>query len=440
MATPTDLSSLFDEVTKAAASFGFKDNDNGIFRDCIHKDKNNISAGFTTVQGKDDNFWFGFIREDQPISKAYDGLSFVIFPERDIFSNVTNGGLVNKGQTNGETNVSKENGVEDGENEMADDEKEITDYEDEMADDEDEEFVNDEDENKDAKKDEKGLEELGPNIIRGKSSHYCVAAICFGSGTLGADSELASSPMFRRSFCSLSKRVSPASLFFKYKFDEIGQPTPRLQDYIDNNNFENAMRATTTKYNTGEHPGLLPAALVVDYTNNDGFNLIISWLAQYAKWRNWARYKNGNLKPGKINNIEKAISRGRVNAKCPTPINICRLLLERRFLVLQGAPGCGKTWTAKKVATIKYKNTGKDVFAKTKFIQFHAETTYADFVYGIKPVLNATQVAYEGNKGALLEILDLALNFPNNNYLLIIDEFNRANLANVLEFRQKVQS
>ena len=50
----------------------------------------------------------------------------------------------------------------------------------------------------------------------------------------------------------------------------------------------------------------------------------------------------------------------------------------------------------------------------------------------LQPVLDGEKLAYKGNKGILLEILYLALSDPNNNYLLIIDEFNRANLANVL--------
>ena len=191
------------------------------------------------------------------------------------------------------------------------------------------------------------------------------------------------------------------------------------------------MVSTINKYSK-----LLPAAMVVDYTNPNEFQLILAWLAQYAKWRNWAITIDGaSKKRGQLENIEAAIKKCRVDASCPTPEKVKGILFKRRFIVLQGAPGCGKTWTAKQIAALKDDN-GNKIFKDTKFIQFHAETTYADFVYGIKPVLNGTSVAYEGKKGVLLEILDSAIEAEKNQkdekFLLIIDEFNRANLANVL--------
>ena len=348
MATPKNLTGLYDNIVEAAKSFGF-DGKNGKLRKCL--DKSQV-----------DNYWFGFIREDQNDSGPYNGLSFVIFPERE--------------------SEEEENGSEN------------------------------------------------------KKHHHCLAAICIGSSNLGADSELARSPMFRRSFYSLTKRVLSEQLFFKSQFDEISQPTPLLRNYLEkghkdeNENdflFEEAMIATTAKYNTGEYGGLLPAAMIVDYTKEDEYKLICSWLAQYAEWRNWASSKKGYDKYNGKNRraIDDAIKEGRNDLKCPTVEDVKEILDDRHFIVLQGAPGCGKTWTAKQIASKYFQD-------KTKFIQFHAETTYADFVYGIKPVLNREKVAYEGNKGILLEILDLAINDPNNDYLLIIDEFNRANLANVL--------
>lgn len=259
----------------------------------------------------------------------------------------------------------------------------------------------------------------------GEKNTHCLAAISIGSDTVGADSELASSPMFRRSFCSLTKGVPRERLFFKYKFDDLEQTTPLLQEYIQRNNYDDAMVSTINRYNK-----LLPAAMVVDYTNQVEFELILAWLAQYAEWRNWAIKKDGDAKEGgKSDNIEAAIQPHREYASSPTPNDVMDILLDRRFIVLQGAPGCGKTWTAKEIAKMSE-------FKEVKFIQFHAETTYADFVYGIKPVLNGKEVAYEGNKGILLEILDLALEAEwkrsDDKFLLIIDEFNRANLANVL--------
>lgn len=64
------------------------------------------------------------------------------------------------------------------------------------------------------------------------------------------------------------------------------------------------------------------------------------------------------------------------------------------------------------------------------FEQFHAETTYSDFIYGIRPKLNSSTLDYEEKKGVLLEAIEKAE--TSSKVLLIIDEINRANLSNVL--------
>ena len=104
---------------------------------------------------------------------------------------------------------------------------------------------------------------------------------------------------------------------------------------------------------------------------------------------------------------------------------------NKKYVVLQGAPGCGKTRMALEIA--------KKYFAKENvfFTQFHAETTYSDFVYGIKPVLSGQNVAYQGEKGILIQAIEKATAVKGKEgkegrVLLILDEFNRANLANVL--------
>ncbi len=105
---------------------------------------------------------------------------------------------------------------------------------------------------------------------------------------------------------------------------------------------------------------------------------------------------------------------------------IKNLLNERKYIVLQGPPGTGKTRTAKQVA----EKLGAEKF----FIQFHAETSYSDFIFGLRPKTNSENISYEIIKGEFSKAIEFASKEENKTkkVILIIDEINRANLSNVL--------
>lgn len=68
------------------------------------------------------------------------------------------------------------------------------------------------------------------------------------------------------------------------------------------------------------------------------------------------------------------------------------LLKTHRNLVLTGAPGTGKTFLARKIASA--------MKAKTDFVQFHPSYTYSDFVEGLRPIHNGTgQIGFERKDG-----------------------------------------
>ena len=65
------------------------------------------------------------------------------------------------------------------------------------------------------------------------------------------------------------------------------------------------------------------------------------------------------------------------------------------------------------------------------FTTFHQSMSYEDFVEGIKPTLAVTPVGYIIEEGIFKQISDRASADPENNYVLIIDEINRGNIANI---------
>ncbi len=113
-------------------------------------------------------------------------------------------------------------------------------------------------------------------------------------------------------------------------------------------------------------------------------------------------------------------------------------------LILYGPPGTGKTYHAidKALEILGYEGPD-DRAEKLKafksyrdkdrivFTTFHQSMSYEDFIEGIKPTLDKTPVGYIIEDGLFKQISDKASNDMVNNYVLIIDEINRGNIANI---------
>jgi 5-methylcytosine-specific restriction protein B len=103
------------------------------------------------------------------------------------------------------------------------------------------------------------------------------------------------------------------------------------------------------------------------------------------------------------------------------------LLTTKKQLILQGAPGTGKTFVAKHLA-----NWWAVDPARTMLVQFHESYGYEDFVHGIKPIEPRDGiVGFAPHDGTLVQLSEEARKYPDHRYVLIIDEINRGKPARV---------
>ena len=101
------------------------------------------------------------------------------------------------------------------------------------------------------------------------------------------------------------------------------------------------------------------------------------------------------------------------------------LLKNKKNLILQGAPGVGKTFTAKRLA---YSMMGEMDDSRIEFIQFHQNYSYEDFIMGYKP----WDEGFKLTNGIFYQFCMIAASHPDKDYFFIIDEINRGNMSKIL--------
>lgn len=100
-------------------------------------------------------------------------------------------------------------------------------------------------------------------------------------------------------------------------------------------------------------------------------------------------------------------------------------LRRKKALILQGPPGVGKTFVAHRIA---YALMGQKDESRVSIVQFHPSYGYEDFIQGYRPTKTGT---LERRNGVFYEFVRLARNDPSRNWVFIIDEINRGNLAKI---------
>ena len=97
----------------------------------------------------------------------------------------------------------------------------------------------------------------------------------------------------------------------------------------------------------------------------------------------------------------------------------------RKNLILQGPPGVGKTFIARRVAwcLMGYKDN-----ESMEMVQFHQSYAYEDFVQGWRPT---KQGGFTLRNGVFFEFCKRAKQHPEKKFVFIVDEINRGNLSRI---------
>ncbi len=100
------------------------------------------------------------------------------------------------------------------------------------------------------------------------------------------------------------------------------------------------------------------------------------------------------------------------------------LLNYKKNVILQGPPGVGKTYAAKRLA---YSMMGVRDPNRVMMVQFHQSYSYEDFIMGFRP----SETGFELRKGVFYNFCKMAEEDSENDYFFIIDEINRGNLSKI---------
>lgn len=100
------------------------------------------------------------------------------------------------------------------------------------------------------------------------------------------------------------------------------------------------------------------------------------------------------------------------------------LLKTKKNVILQGAPGVGKTYIAERLAfsIMEYKDK-----SRVMMVQFHQSYSYEDLIMGYRP----TETGFKLKTGPFYDFCKEAAKNKEKDYFFIIDEINRGNLSKV---------
>ena len=228
---------------------------------------------------------------------------------------------------------------------------------------------------------------------------------------------------------------------YKHKSDKI--------EYLNfNDMIDNTFNADGVKYISGKYKGIIyfkdcecfynNLTEIIEKRNND----VYCW-GQRIDIDKWRQHSDNKGIPSKDFDLEDDYYNNISEIKKEIALRIIKeltgdivsennkfllgdyieLLMQNRNLILTGAPGTGKSYLAKQIAS---------EIGKYKFVQFHPSYDYTDFVEGLRPIQDKKgDIIFERKDGVFKEFCKEALNNQSSNFVFIIDEINRGEISKI---------
>jgi 5-methylcytosine-specific restriction enzyme B len=136
-------------------------------------------------------------------------------------------------------------------------------------------------------------------------------------------------------------------------------------------------------------------------------------------------YQTGQVAPGPANAV--AALAAELTMDVGDIDEMLRLVRRKKQAIFYGPPGTGKTFVARKLARYI---AGDE--SRVRLVQLHPSYAYEDFVEGFRPDLVNGQPGFALIEGPFKRIAESARADPEHDYVLVIDEINRGNVAKVL--------
>lgn len=114
---------------------------------------------------------------------------------------------------------------------------------------------------------------------------------------------------------------------------------------------------------------------------------------------------------------------------CSLTTLLIQMLMRHKNLVLEGVPGTGKSFAVEGVVNSWQDLTGRKL-AESKILVLHPSISYEDLVQGLRPDPKTKE--FIPKFGRLAEIAQNAIDNPGSDFLLVLDEMNRANVPKAL--------